>query len=178
MQMMKINSVRFGAVLKAPTLSKTIDRSLLKGKISNLKPLYGPEEIEKAKGIVAINVAENAALAAGMAQMPGWDEVALSANEIKMAMEIYNGIYDFGFSKTAIKSILTGFIGNKIGSWVFKGASKLFTWIPGIGNGLNATVAGGTTAILGAHIIDHAEEMDKARKNGKRLNDFLDELDK
>ena len=95
MQMMKINSVRFGAVLKAPTLSKTIDRSLLKSKISNLKPLYGPEEIEKAKGIVAINVAENAALAAGMAQMPGWDEVALSANEIKMAMEIYNGIYDF-----------------------------------------------------------------------------------
>lgn len=173
-----VSRVSFGATLQSPVAKKIVNRSLLKAPKSDLKVLCGPEELKKAKAIVAINVAENAGIAAGMAQMPGWDELALSANEIKMAMEIYNGVYNFGFDKTTVKSILTGFIGNRIGTWLFKGASKLVTWMPGVGNGLNATVAGTTTAALGAAIVSNAEEMDRARRNGQSLEKFLKSMEK
>lgn len=127
MNIMPINSPAFSAGLKANMLSKNVNRKLLHATSSNLKPLCGPDEVAMAKAIVAINVAENAAIAASMAQMPGLDELALSANEIKMAMEIYNGVYDLKLSKTIVKSLLMGFLGNTVGSWLFKGASKAFT---------------------------------------------------
>ena len=101
---------------------------------------------------------------------------ALSANEIKMAMEIYNGVYDFDFDKTTIKSLIVGLAGKSVGKFLFKGASKLLTWVPGLGNGLNATVAGGTTAALGAAIISNAEDMLKERQNGKKLDSFFNKL--
>ena len=179
MRMTSVSCVDFGANnMVAPVLKKTINRNLLKNATSTLKPLYGPSEVDLARAIVAVNVTENAAIAASMAQMPGLDEVALSANEIKMAIEIYNGVYDFNFSKTVIQSILMGLVGNRIGSWAFKGASKLFTWIPGLGNGLNATIASGTTVALGAAIINNAEQMDKARKRGEALDKFIKEMEK
>ena len=176
MNIMAINSPAFSAGLKVSMLSKNVNRKLLHATSSNLQTLCGPDEIALAKAIVAINVAENAAIAASMAQMPGFDELALSANEIKMAMEIYNGVYDFKFSKTVVKSLIMGFLGNRVGSWLFKGASKAFTWIPGLGNGLNASVAGTTTAALGAAIIDSAEEMDKARRRGDSWEKILKEM--
>lgn len=156
--------------------STALKRANLQPALNNLKPLAGPEEVEKAKACVAINVAENAAIAAGMAQMPGWDEVALAANEMKMAAEIYNGIYKFNFGKTVIKSIIMGIVGNKVGTSVFKAASKLVTWIPLLGNSINATVSGTTTVALGAAIIANAEEMDKARKRGENLDKFFKKL--
>ena len=177
MNVSTINQVSFSANMNTPMLTKTVNRKLLKT-TSSLKPLCGPEEVKLAKAIVAINVAENAAIAAGMAQMPGLDEVVLSANEIKMAMEIFNVVYDFKLSKTIVESLLTGFIGNRLGTWLYKGASKAFTWIPGLGNGLNATIASGTTAALGAKIIDTAEKMDKARKRGDSLDKFINEIEK
>lgn len=169
-------SMNFGAALQTATTQKLVNRSLLKSQKSNLRNLCGPEEVKKAKAIVAVTVAENTGLAAAMAQMPGIDEIALSANEIKMAMEIYNGVYDFDFDKTAIKSLVAGVAGKSVGNFLFKSASKCLTWIPGLGNGLNASVAGGTTAALGAAIISNAEEMDKARKRGKKFDDFFKKL--
>lgn len=174
MNISAINGENFG-VLSRPT-KRIVDRSLLKLQKSNLTNLCGPEEIKKAKIIVGLTVAENAGIAAAMAQMPGFDEVALSANEIKMAMEIYNGVYDFDFDKTTIKSLIVGLAGKSVGKFLFKGASKLLTWVPGLGNGLNATVAGGTTAALGAAIISNAEDMLKERQNGKKLDSFFKKL--
>ena len=162
-----VSCTNFGSTKSLLCARKNISRNLLNSKTTNLKRLCGPEEVSKAKAIVALNVAENAAIAASMAQMPGWDEAALAANEIKMAMEIYNGVYDFKLGKTVVKSLVMGLLGNRLGTTAFKAASKLITWIPGLGNGLNAGVAGTTTAALGAAIIDSAEEMDRARRNGK-----------
>ena len=111
-----------------------------------------------------------------MAQMPGADEAALAGVEVVMATHIFNGIYDFKFSKTALKSLATGVAGHAVGKTAFKLASKSLTWIPGIGNALNAIVAGSTTAALGAALISVAEEMDDARKRGKKLDDFFEKL--
>lgn len=96
---------------------------------------------------------------------------------VAMATTIFNGVYYFDFSKTVIKNLLVGIIGNRVGTYAFKGASKLVTWIPGIGNCINAAVAGSTTAALGASIIAMCEDMDKARKRGEALDRFIKKMD-
>lgn len=173
MNIIAINSPIFSAGLKAYMLSKNVNRKLLKTTTNNLTSLCGPDEVALAKAIVAVNVAENAAIAAAMAQTPLLDEVVLSANEIKMAMEIFNVVYDFKLSEIMAESLISGFLGNKIGSWLY---TKAFTWIPGLGNSLNATIAGGTTVVLGGKIIEMAEKMDNARRRGEAWNKILKDM--
>lgn len=149
-----------------------MNRSLLQ-KSSKLKPLNGPEEISEAKKWVAFYTADNAAVAALSAQAPGADELALSAVQVIMATTIINVVYGFNLSSTVIKNILTGIIGHTVGTRAF---SKLITWIPGLGNAVNAIVAGGTTAALGSAIIEWCEAKDKERKRGKKIDDILNGL--
>ena len=112
-----------------------------------------------------------------MAQAPGADEVMLAGVEVAMATHILNGIYNFDLSKTLLKTLGTAASGNIVGKSTFKLASKTFTWIPGVGNSLNAIVSGTTTAAIGAALIDKAEEMDRARRNGKKLDDFFKKME-
>lgn len=178
MRVSATNKQNFCAVSKVATLKKNVvNRSALKQTKSNLKSLAGPEEVKKAKIVVAATVAENAAIAAAMSQMPGLDEAALAANETKMAMEIFNGIYKFDFSKTIVTSILTALLGNRIGTSIFKGATKLITWIPGPGNAVNATVSAGTTTALGASVIAIAEDMDRSRRRGQKMDDIIKRIE-
>ena len=81
----------------------------------------------------------------------------------------------------------TGLVGAAIGTKTFDLASKsIFAFFPGIGNAANAivsgtitaSIAGATTAILGNSIIEIAEDMDKARKNGEKLDRFFKEMEK
>ena len=153
-----------------------LNRKILQ-RTSKMTNLNGPLEKSEAKKVVASFTAIGTGIAAGMAQVPGGDELALAANEVAMASAVLNGVYKFDLSKTVVKSLVTGLIGNRVGTYAFKSASKLFTWIPGLGNGLNAAVAGGTTAALGASIIAMAEDMDRARKNGQRLDDFIKKME-
>ena len=162
------------SLLKSQQLS--LNRKVLQ-KTSRLTNLNGPAEKEKAAKVVASFTAIASGIAAGMAQVPGGDELALAANEVAMTTSILNGVYKFDFSKTVVKSLVTGLIGNRVGTYAFKSASKLITWIPGIGNGLNAAVAGSTTAALGASVIAMAEDMDRARRNGQKLDDFIKKME-
>ena len=155
----------------------SVNRSLLK-KCSGLSDINGPAEVKEAKKVVATYTALNSGTAAATAQAPGFDEVALAANEVLMATIIFNGVYDFKLSKTVVKALLTGLIGNRIGTSVFKGITKFVTWVPGVGNAINATVAGGTTAALGASVIAMAEDMDKARRQGQKIDDFIKKIEK
>lgn len=153
---------------------KTLNRALLKSTSNNdLKPLFGPKEVKKAKVWVAGYTAGNSVTAALTAQAPGFDELALTGIEVLMATHIFNGIYDFKLSKTLLKSVAAGVAGHAVGKTTFKMLSKGITWIPVLGNTVNAVVAGGTTAALGAALIDIAEEMDKARKRGEKLDEFI-----
>lgn len=172
MKVSQINNIGFGNMSKS---LEHANRSLLQ-KTSRLTSLKGPQEVKLAKEAVALYSAENTVIGAAMAQAPGLDELVLSGVEISMATSIYNDIYRFKFSKTIIQSLLTGIIGNRVGTYAFKGATKLVTWTPLAGNILNAGVAGGTTAALGAAIIAQCEEMDKARKRGEDIDKFIKKM--
>lgn len=160
----------------AQQTTKVLNRSLLKNTSSILKPLMGPKEKRKAQGWVAAYTLGNSAIAAGMAQMPGADEAVLAGVEVAMATHIFNGIYDFKFSKTALKSLAMGVAGHAVGKTTFKLLTKSVSWVPMFGNAVNAVVSGSTTAALGAAIIEMAEDIDKARKRGEKLDEFIKKL--
>lgn len=175
MNVSAISGTSFGSINYKT--AKPLNRASLKSTKSILKPLYGPAEKEKAKKWVFGYTIGNAGVAAATAQAPGFDELALAGIEVIMATHIFNGIYDFKFSKTALKSLATGVAGHAVGKTTFKLASKGLTWIPGLGNALNAVVSGGTTAALGAALIELAEEMDQARKRGQKLDEFIKKME-
>lgn len=177
MRVSATNNQNFCAT-KTKLASKVVNRAKLKPSTTNLKPLAGPEEKRKARRWVAAYTAGNATLAAATAQAPGVDELALSGVEVIMATHIFNGIYDFKFSKTILKALAAGVAGHAIGKTTFKLISKAVTWVPVVGNGVNAVVSGTTTAALGASLIEMAEEMDEARRRGKKLDDFIKEMEK
>lgn len=172
-----ITGVNFGGIVQPAKVAKSLNRSVLKQGQSALSSLNGPAEVRKSKAWVAAYTASNAGIAAAMAQAPGLDECALAGVEVVMATHIFNGIYDFKFSKTVLQSLGMGVAGHAVGKTAFKMASKSLTWIPGVGNALNAVVAGGTTAALGAALISIAEDMDKARKRGEKLDEFIKKME-
>lgn len=165
MKVSQISQTNFG-------ITKILNRGLLQ-KTSKLNPLNGPYEIKEAKKLVKIYAAGNAAEAACLAQIPGGDELVLSGIEAVMAAAIINGIYNFKASSGFISSMLTAYMGNKVGTTAFRFASKAVTWVPGIGNAINAGVAGATTYALGEFIINRCEQIDKARKRGEEIDKIL-----
>lgn len=175
---MRINGIctkSFGA-MNFP--ARTISRKSLNAGNSQLKALAGAYEKGKARAWVIAYTAGNSALAGATAQAGGLEEFLLSGVEVAMAAHIFNGIYDFKLSKTALKSLAAGVAGHAVGKTTFKLASKSLTWIPGLGNLLNAGVAGTTTAALGFALVEMAEDMERSMRNGKRMEDFLNEMEK
>ncbi len=142
-------------------------------KSSQLKSLCGYSEKNKASKWVVAYTAGNAFAAGAMAQLPFFDELALTGIEGLMTMHIMNGIYKFDLSLSMVKSIAAALTAHKAGTTAFKVSSKFLTSIPIIGNSVNAVVAGTTTATLGAIIIKVAEKLDRARKEGKPLDMYI-----
>ncbi len=130
-------------------------------------------KLNKQKKCVAYFTADNVGIAALAAQIPGGDELLLSGVEALMAGAIVNGIYGFSLSKTFMSSMVSAYLGNKVGMTAFKLTSKAVTWIPGIGNAVNATVAGATTYALGNFIIDQCEKIQKELERGKKIDEIL-----
>lgn len=181
------NRVSFGAIALQKCMQKelsTVGKGFNKGVSEILqnfelpnkpvtKTLKGPYEIAKAKKYIAGFSVVNAGVGAAMAQAPGYDMVALGGVEFGMAGYIFNDIYGFSFSKSAIKGALTAIKGCFVGLTAFSLATKYLSWIPGPGNLLNAAVAGGTTAYLGSKLIDAAETIEQNKKRGKSFEEIL-----
>ena len=166
------------AVKGRASAKKVLNRANLKNANTKLKSLAGYKEREEAKAIVAYYSGTNIGAGFCSAQMPGGDEVAMAGIELIMAMHIFNKIYKFDLKKSLVQGLITAYWGHKSGTIAFKAASKFLTVIPVFGNAVNGIVGGATTAALGSFLIDKAEELDRARKNGKRLEDFLKEMEK
>ncbi|MDD3437323.1 MAG: hypothetical protein PHC64_09260 [Candidatus Gastranaerophilales bacterium] len=99
----------------------------------------------------------SAGIAAGMAQMPGADEAVLAANDAAMAIAICK-IYGLTLSKSLAPMLIAPIMGNSMGTAIFgKIISKGFTWIPAVGNGLNAGVAFAVTEFIGQSLIGKCE---------------------
>lgn len=176
MNVSAINGVNFCGGIKPVNAKRMINRKSLVSQTCDLINLYGPKEKRKAKWWVAAYTAGNTGIAGLSAQAGGLEEAALAGVEAVMTAHIFNGIYKFNLSKTLLESLATAIKGHFIGKTTFKLASKSVTWIPGIGNTINAAVAGTTTAALGAYIIDKAEEFDKARIRGEKIDDFIKKM--
>ena len=176
MYISQINSTtNFGCAQMLTKTPKLMNRSLLQ-KTSNLKNLHGPAEKRKAEKWVAGYTTGNSLTAAALAQAGGLEEFLLSGIEVAMAAHILNGIYKFDLSPNLIKIIGTGLTGHYVGKGIFKWLTKTVTWVPLVGNGINAVVAGSTTAALGAALIKTAENMDEARKRGEKMEDIIKKL--
>lgn len=176
MDVSAINGLGFGATINYAKAAKSLNRSALKQTASGNKALFGPDEVRRARNWVAAYTAGNATIAAATAQAAGAEEFLLAGVEVIMATHILNGIYDFKLSKTALKNIGAGATGHIVGKATFKWMSKGVTWIPIFGNGINALVAGSTTAAIGAFLIDTAEKMEKELKRNKSLDEFIKKL--
>ena len=168
-------ATNFGSAKSLTKTNKLLNRSSLQ-KVSALNDLRGYAEKEKATNWVAAYSVGNGAAAAALAQAGGLEELLLSGVEVAMAAHILNGIYNFDLSKNALKIIGTGIAGHKIGLSTFKWASKSITWVPLLGNAVNAAIAGSTTAALGAALIKTAEFMDDQRKKGKKMDEIMKKL--
>lgn len=148
-----------------------LNRALLQ-KTSNLKSLHyssSSPEAEEAKGVVVGMTMTNAFMGFFSAQFPGLDEVVLSSVEATMGLKIVKGIYGFSFGDAVIKSIMLAVKAHIVG----KIASKSVSWIPGIGNLVNAGVAGYTTKAFGYALIDECERIKREIERGKKIDDIL-----
>ncbi len=177
MNLAVVNNISFGANLASCKSSYPANRKLLKTANSKLKPLAGPKEKEEAKKAVLSYIGTNIGTGIVAAQFPVADEIAMAGVEVMMAHHIFNRIYGFDLSKTRLKSIAAGCMGTAVGTGMFKVASKTLTWIPLLGNCLNAAVAGVTTAMLAESLIEIAEQMDTARRRGEKIDEIIKKLE-
>ena len=122
--------------------------------------------------ITALNQ-ENVNISAGNIDFGAKDYRFRTTAEAKEAI-IQNG---FDLSKTRLKSIASGCMGTAVGTGMFKVASKTLTWIPLLGNCLNAAVAGVTTAMIAESLIEIAEQMDTARRRGEKIDEIIKKLE-
>lgn len=73
-----------------------------------------------------------------------------------MCNRISREIYKLKFSESALKTFISSIIASELG---LKMSSKLITWLPVIGNTINATVAGSVTYAVGNAFIRECEKM-------------------
>ena len=148
-----------------------------KSELSNLKYLdwdwdYDDNPMskeEEAKGVVVGMTMTNAFIGFVSAQVPFGDEVVLSSVEAAMGLKIVKGIYGFKFGDAVIKSIMLAVKAHIVG----KVLSKSVSWIPGIGNLINAGVAGYTTKAFGYALVDECERIQSELDRGKKIDDIL-----
>lgn len=154
-----------------------LERCLLQ-KESNLSDLkfddyyYDDDSMSKedeAKGVVIGMTMTNAFIGFVSAQVPFGDEVVLSSVEAAMGLKIVKGIYGFKFGDAVIKSIMLAVKAHIVG----KVLSKSVSWIPGIGNFINAGVAGYTTKAFGYALVDECERIQSELDRGKKIDDIL-----
>jgi uncharacterized protein (DUF697 family) len=95
--------------------------------------------------IIHINASAAAAVGAGLAQIPGSDNVALVGIEVNMTIALGH-VFGICVSRSSAASILAGAAGTLAGRSL---SQILWGWIPGLGNAINATTAASVVEALG-----------------------------
>lgn len=99
-------------------------------------------------------------IGAGIAQIPGADNVAIKPIQIAMITALA-GVFDKDLTEAGATAIL----GNLLASTIGRGISQVLVgWIPGIGNAINATTAAGLTETLGWTVAKQFDE-DQSEQN-------------
>ena len=108
-------------------------------------------DVQTIKCNVAIHTGAVAAagIGAGLAQLPGSDNVALIAVQITMAIAL-GKIFDIQVSDTVIRGMVMTALTSMTGSVIARTISQFVVgWIPGAGNAVNAATAAGITEAVG-----------------------------
>jgi len=96
-------------------------------------------------GIIHTNACAAAAVGAGLAQIPGSDNVALVGIEVEMTIALGH-VFNISVSQSSAASMVAGAAGTLVG----RGISQLLIgWIPGLGNITNAATAASVVEALG-----------------------------
>ena len=100
---------------------------------------------------IVIHTAATAAgaVGAGLAQLPGSDNVPLVAIQISMAIAL-GKIFNIQVSETAGRGMVMTALASMIGPIIARTIQQwIFGWIPGAGNAVNATTAAAITETIG-----------------------------
>lgn len=103
------------------------------------------KEIALCNGIIHTASVSAAAVGAGMAQVPGSDNLVLTP--IQLAMTISLGeVFKINLDKSTAGAMLASESASKIGRTI---SQILVGWIPGAGNVINASTAASLTEAIG-----------------------------
>ncbi len=103
------------------------------------------EQRSKCAKIIHAAAVSGAAIAGGMAQLPGMDAPVLMGIEITMTISL-GAVFGVTIDESGAKSIVLATIGMIAGRGI---SQVLVGWIPGIGNLINAGTAAGVIEVLG-----------------------------
>ena len=99
----------------------------------------------KCHGIIHTASAAAASIGAGLAQVPGSDNLAIIPIQVGMVVSL-GAVFGIDLTESAAKATLatatTGMVGRGI-------SQVLVGWLPGIGNAINASTAAGVTETVG-----------------------------
>lgn len=108
----------------------------------------------KCKKIIHAASVSAGGIGAGVAQIPGADNLAIKPIQIAMITALA-GVFDKDLTEAGATAIL----GNLLASTIGRGISQVLVgWIPGIGNAINATTAAGLTETLGWTVAKQFDE--------------------
>ncbi len=114
-----------------------------------------PGQRKKVHVIIHGASASAAAVGGGLANIPGSDAPVLLSIQTGMIIAI-GKVFGKKLNETLAESIIADFLGVSVGKTL---ANLLTGWLPGIGNGINATTAAGLTEIIGWTVAnDYANE--------------------
>ena len=102
-------------------------------------------EVGLCNGIIHSASAAAAAVGAGLAQVPGSDNLIITPIQLTMAVSL-GEVFGISLDQRAAKAAVASAIAAKIGRTT---AQVLIGWIPGIGNIINAATAATLTEAIG-----------------------------
>lgn len=104
--------------------------------------------------IIHLNAVAASGVAAGIAQLPGADNLPLAAIEVEMVIAL-GQVFGISVTKSGAKGIIAGVAGTTVGRTV---SQFLVGWVPGLGNAINASTAAGVVEALGWAAADHFDK--------------------
>lgn len=102
-------------------------------------------EVSLCNGIIHSASAASAAVGAGLAQVPGSDNLIITPIQLTMAVSL-GEVFGISLDQRAAKAAVASAIAAKVGRTT---AQVLIGWIPGIGNIINAVTAATFTEAIG-----------------------------
>ena len=113
----------------------------------------------KCHAIIHGATAACAAIAGGMAQIPGSDAIPITGIQVGMIISL-GAVFDIPVSESGAKGIMAG-LGAAAGGRLV--SQFLVGWIPGFGNAINASTAVAITEGLGWKAADYFDEQASKR---------------